>query len=82
MKRLALAIILLLGGIYAAAAQFNGCPPGLCGSSGGFGNSGGGFGPGGSAAAPAATGKILMVDGASFILQTDAASKICRAGGC
>lgn len=30
----------------------------------------------------AITGKILLVDGTSFILQTDAASKICRAGGC
>lgn len=28
------------------------------------------------------TGKILLVDAASFILQVDAASKICRAGGC
>lgn len=28
------------------------------------------------------TGKILLVDGTSFILQTDGASKICRAGGC
>lgn len=33
-------------------------------------------------AAPAASGKILLVDGASFILQTDGTSKICRAGGC
>lgn len=27
-------------------------------------------------------GDILLVDGVSFILQTDAASLICRAGGC
>lgn len=27
-------------------------------------------------------GKILLVDGVSFILQTDGASKICRAAGC
>ena len=27
-------------------------------------------------------GKILLVDGVSFILQTDSTSKICRAGGC
>ena len=33
-------------------------------------------------AAPGGGGKILLVDGASFVLQTDAASKICRAGGC
>lgn len=57
MKRVFLAIILLLSGIYAAAAQFNGCPPGFCNSSGGIGNtggSGGGFSPGGNGgAAPA-----------------------------
>lgn len=34
------------------------------------------------AAAAQPTGKIMKVDGTSFILQTDAASKICRAGGC
>lgn len=27
-------------------------------------------------------GDILLVDGVSFILQTDAASLVCRAGGC
>jgi hypothetical protein len=53
----------------------------------GFGLEGRGFGKLGASpkkgtAVAAATGKILMVDGASFILQTDAASKICRAGGC
>jgi len=32
--------------------------------------------------APQPTGDILMVDGASLILQTDGASLICRAGGC
>lgn len=31
---------------------------------------------------PQPTGKILAVDGVSFILQTDGVSKICRAGGC
>jgi hypothetical protein len=31
---------------------------------------------------PQPTGKILLADGVSFILQTDAVSKICRAGGC
>jgi hypothetical protein len=31
---------------------------------------------------PQPTGDILMVDGASLILQTDSASFICRAGGC
>jgi hypothetical protein len=28
------------------------------------------------------TGDVLMVDGVSLILQTDAASFVCRAGGC
>jgi len=27
-------------------------------------------------------GKILRIDGASFILRIDGTSKICRAGGC
>jgi hypothetical protein len=31
---------------------------------------------------PQPTGDILLVDGVSLILQTDAASFICRAGGC
>jgi hypothetical protein len=31
---------------------------------------------------PQPTGDILLVDGTSFILQTDAASLVCRAGGC
>lgn len=34
------------------------------------------------AAPVTSNGKILLVDGVSFILQTDGASKICRAGGC
>lgn len=33
-------------------------------------------------AVPQPTGDILLVDGVSFILQTDGASLICRAGGC
>ena len=36
----------------------------------------------GGAPIPQPTGDILMVDGVSLILQTDAASFICRAGGC
>jgi hypothetical protein len=31
---------------------------------------------------PQPTGDILLVDGTSFLLQTDAASLVCRAGGC
>lgn len=33
-------------------------------------------------AAPAGTGKVLLVDATSFLLQTDSASKVCLAGGC
>lgn len=36
----------------------------------------------GTASGGGATGFILMVDGASRILQTDGTSKVCRAGGC
>jgi len=76
-----LIVALMLFAAAAAHAQFNGCPSGFCGGGAGMGNPGGGFSGGGAAVAQP-TGKILMVDGASFILQTDAASKICRAGGC
>lgn len=37
---------------------------------------------GGGVIVPQPTGDILLVDGVSFILQTDGASLICRAGGC
>lgn len=69
-----LALFLMCG---AALAQFNKCGRGFCPNGilvPGFPAGGGGI--------PPATGKILLVDGASFILQTDAASKVCRAGGC
>lgn len=76
MLRIALsaAFVLASAGAYA---QFNKCGSGFC--PGGFPGPGV-TAPGGSVPPP--TGKILLVDGASFILQTDAASKICRAGGC
>lgn len=49
---------------------------------GGLGVSGSdGIGNGGKII-PQPTGKILLVDAASFLLQTDGASKVCRAGGC
>ncbi len=51
------------------------------GNSGGFGGLGNQGGKSASPAPPLA-GKLLAVDGVSFILQTDGASKICRAGGC
>lgn len=38
--------------------------------------------PSGGPAVPQPNGDILLVDGASFILQTDGTSLICRAGGC
>lgn len=71
---LALAVVLVAGGAFA---QFNKCGHGFC--------PGGSFGKGVNTAGssvPPPTGKILLVDGASFVLQTDAASKVCRAGGC
>lgn len=71
---LAAALVLVSAGAYA---QFNKCGRGFC--------PGGAFGPGISTSGgsvPPPTGKIQMVDGISFILQTDGASKICRAGGC
>lgn len=41
------------------------------------------FGGNSSASAPpAATGKILRIDGTSHILRIDGTSKICRLGGC
>lgn len=77
-----LLVLLSLLAVTAAYAQFNGCPPGFCTNSRGFGSNGGGFSPNAGAGVALPTGKILMTDGASFILQTDGASKICRAGGC
>ena len=76
MLRIALAGALMLASV-GAYAQFNKCARGFC--PGGF------PGPGVTTqggSLPAATGKILLVDGASFILLTDGASKLCRAGGC
>lgn len=40
-----------------------------------------GVGKMGGGAAPT-TGRMLLADGVSFILQTDGISKICLAGGC
>lgn len=37
---------------------------------------------GSGTAPPTTAGKILLVDGISFILKTDGVSKVCRAGGC
>lgn len=48
MNRILLAILLLMASIYGAFAQFNGCPPGLCGGGGGIGSAGGGFNRGGA----------------------------------
>jgi len=63
MKRIFLAVFLLLSGIYTAAAQFNGCPPGFCRSGAGMGNSGGGFGPsGGSGVAPVSCASTGVFD--------------------
>lgn len=68
--------LVAMGG--AAVAQFNKCGRGFC-PGGAFGS---GFPSGGGGGVPPATGKIMLVDGVSFLLQVDGASKICRAGGC
>ena len=62
-----LALVLIISSIYAAYA--GGMMLLHVGSADGNGAGGG-------------NGKILLVDGASFILQTDGTSKICLAGGC
>jgi len=36
----------------------------------------------GTAPAPSGSNDILLVDGSSYLLQTDGASKICLASGC
>lgn len=75
MIRIALAAALTLAA-GAAYAQFNRCGPGFC--------PGGMFGMAfpHSVPPPADFGLVLMTDGTSKILQTDAASRICQAGGC
>ena len=78
MKRAAFLLImaaLVSAGAYAATVtpQRGG---GINQFDGGIGSSGGG------GVAPEPTGFVLMVDGASRILQTDGTSKVCRAGGC
>lgn len=72
MKRTIVATALLLSALVLAGFGGQGTDFGRLGA--GFGRLGKG---GGSSA-----GDILLVDGASFILQTDGTSLICRAGGC
>lgn len=72
--RTAIAILMLLGTVYSAHAF-------------GVGKLGLIFGKEGASSkkgviTPQPTGDILMVDAVSLILQTDAASFVCRAGGC
>lgn len=73
-RPLILALAIAIAGI-AAAQAFN---------LGGLGRSAGKLGAAGGkgGVTPQPTGKLLAVDGVSFILQTDGVSKICRAGGC
>lgn len=40
------------------------------------------FPGGGGGSGAQSTGKLLLVDGVSFVLKVDAASKICLSGGC
>jgi hypothetical protein len=79
--RVVAGVCLVLGLLAAgvAFAQFNKCGRGFC-PGGAFGS---GFpAPGGSITPPVGGNNILLVDGASFLLQTDGASKVCLAGGC
>lgn len=72
MKRVLLAVGLLVLGIVAAHAISSAQQVIIFGGqSSASGGSGG-----------AITGKILLVDGSSHLLQVDGTSKICRAGGC
>lgn len=65
--KIVLAVILLLATVAASFAQLSTM----------------GIGPAGDpAAGGGTTGKILLVDAASFLLQTDSVSKVCIAGGC
>jgi len=75
MTRALLVGSLLLISIYAAHAL------GLGREGLGFGRLGV-MGQKGTGGGGGATNFILMVDGSSRILQTDNASKICKAGGC
>jgi len=70
-------LALLLAGAPVAAQTINQNIGGGIGFTfdGGISGKGGGSGP-------QPTGDILLVDNASFILQVDGASLICRAGGC
>lgn len=73
MKYIILITGLVLWTSYAAAQSIlPGFPPGLFGSNASL----------GGAAAPAPTGKLLLVDGTSFLLLANGTDKLCLAGGC
>jgi hypothetical protein len=73
----ALAAALLLIGL-TLVAQASTVTPQI---GGGISQFDGGIGWSGTVAAQP-TGKLLMVDAASHVLQTDGTSKVCLAGGC
>lgn len=75
MKRPLLAIMLLAASIVVANAFGLGLGNRL-------GHLGGAGAPGTAAPPPGSAGKMLRIDGASFILRLDGVSKICRLGGC
>jgi len=77
-KTIAAALVLLSAVLFGASLYAATMTPQI---GGGISQFDGGISSQGSQA-PQPTGDILLVDGASFILQTDGASLICRAGGC
>lgn len=72
MKRLIIALSLVLWTTMTFAQSIlPGFPPGLFGAR-----------PYSGGTVAASTNRLLLVDGTSFMLQTDGVSKICLAGGC
>lgn len=76
-KAYTLAAVMLLIAAGACADQQGISNPRTTDISGGEGVS-----TGGGVIAPQPTGKILLADGSSRVLQTNGTSTVCRAGGC
>lgn len=83
MKIIIVAMIVILGAIAVALARPMPMIP-YSQPAGPMTGLGGPMIPGnvGGSGPPPISGKLLLVDGSSFLLQTDGTSKICLAGGC